>query len=419
MKLKLKYGDKTIDCVIDNSKISKVLFANEKDGLRDPVKKIEQSLKFPIGSPSLKELVNKKSPEKVVIIVNDVTRETPYRIMLPPLLKELQETGVEKEQIVFVIATGIHDPHTEEQSEQIFGKEILNNYRFIFHDCEKDIVNLGKLSTGNELLINKEVVNADFIITTGVILPHYIAGFSGGRKSILPGVAGRKTIEFNHARMVELMGNLPPVEENPVSLEMMEAAKRVGVDFILNVVTNSKKEIVEVVAGDLQEAWNAGIDISASMYYVSLNEKADVSIVSAGGYPRDINVYQAQKALDHADLGTRSGGTIILLAECREGLGEKVFKDWIFAAEKPEDNIAKIKEKFVLGGHKAFAISKVALNKEIILISSLDRHTTEKLFAKKMASLQDALNYVEKKYDGNYSAIIMPQGSLTVPLIKS
>jgi nickel-dependent lactate racemase len=211
---------------------------------------------------------------------------------------------------------------------------------------------------------------------------------------------------------------LPPLEENPVSLEMIEAANKVGVDFILNVVTNSKKEIVKIVAGDLEEAWYTGTKVSASMYHVPLKKKADVAIVSPGGYPRDINVYQAQKALDHADHGTKPGGTIIVLAECKEGLAEEVFSRWMHVAVKPEDNIERIKKGFVIGGHKAFAVSKVAANKEIILISSLDKETTETLFARKMDTIQEALSYVEEKYNDEYDAIIMPQGSLTVPYIK-
>jgi nickel-dependent lactate racemase len=198
---------------------------------------------------------------------------------------------------------------------------------------------------------------------------------------------------------------------------MIEAAEKVGVDFIINVVTNSRREIVKITAGDLKEAWYEGIDVSAEMYHVDLEEKADVAIVSSGGFPRDINVYQSQKALDHADHGTKKGGTIIWVAESSEGLGEKTFETWMEEAEKPEDNEKRIKEKFVIGGHKAFAISKVVKDKEVILISDLSREETEKMFIKKMPELQDAVDYVEDKYNGEYSCIILPQGSLTVPKV--
>jgi len=418
--MKLKYGEEklTLNLKKLGEKVE-TLLPNEKDGVTDPLEAVKASLTDPIKSLPLDKLVREKQPKKVVIVVNDVSRLTPYDYMLPPLLEKLEEGGIDKEAITFIIATGIHDPNTEEQNRKIFGDEIVDNYRLISHNPDNNLVDLGKLSSGNTLLLNKEVVEADFLITTGVITAHYFAGFSGGRKSILPGVAGRDSIQRNHAHMVNLLGNLPKIEDNPVSLEMIEAAKKVGVDFILNVVTNSKKEIVEVVAGDLEAAWYQGVKTSTQMYHVPIKKKADVAIVSAGGYPKDINIYQAQKALDNADYAVKGGGTIVLLAECRAGLGEDVFKEWLNTATRPEDNVKRIKERFVIGGHKAFAISKVVLSKEFILISEFNQEITESMFAKKMNNLDEVLSYLEDKYNNKYSAIIMPQGGLTVPVVES
>jgi len=416
--MKLKYGNTEVECQLAEEKVMNIIKANEKEGVDNPLQEIKDSIKNSYGTPPLKKIVETEKPEDIAIIVNDVSRPTPYNYMLPPLLENLHKAGIKKEQITFYIATGIHDPHTREENIEIFGEELVNNYRFISHDPDNDLVYKGELSTGNKFYVNRKVDEADFIILTGVILPHYFAGFSGSRKSILPGVAGRETIETNHSRMVDLMGHLPEIRKNPVSQEMIEAARIMDVKYILNVVTNSKREIVKVVAGDLEEAWYAGVEASAAMYHVEIEEKADVTIVSSGGYPRDYNVYQSQKALDHADHATKEGGTIILLAECRAGLGEETFENWMKDAGKPADNVTRIKEKFVLGGHKAFAISKVAQNKEIILISDLNQETTDLLFATKIDTLKEALSYVEEKYNGDYSAIIMPQGSLTVPVIR-
>jgi nickel-dependent lactate racemase len=362
-------------------------------------------------------LIKEKKPEDVVIVVNDVTRFTPYNYMLPPILDTLEEAGVKKEQVTFVVATGVHEPHSDQQNIEIFGEEVHNNYKFHHHVCDAEVVEIGKLSTGNILRINKIVAEADFIITTGVILPHYMAGFSGGRKSILPGVADRDAIENNHANMVKVTAENPPLDKNPINLEMFEAAEMLGVDFIVNVVTNSSREIVKVVSGDLRAAWEAGIDISAEMYHVEIEEKADAAIVSSGGFPRDINVYQAQKALDHADHAVKEGGTIIWVAECSEGLGEERFERWMEEAEEPEDNIRRIKEKFLIGGHKAFAVSKVAAAKDVVLLSSLTKEKTESMFLKKISSIEEAVKYLEEKYNGDYKTYIMPQGSLTVPTL--
>ncbi len=417
--MEVKYGKEKLSFDIAEDKVLKVLKAAEKEGISDPLKAVEVSLEKPIESASLLSLLKEKDPEDVVIVVNDVTRFTPYNYMLPPVLKTIEDAGINKEQVTFVVATGVHEPHSDQQNIDIFGKEVHENYKFHHHVCDAEVVEIGELSTGNILRINKIAAEADFVITTGVILPHYMAGFSGGRKSILPGVADRNAIEKNHANMVKVMAENPELDENPINLEMFEAAEMLGVDFIVNVVTNSSREIVKVVSGDLRAAWEAGIDISEEMYYVEIEEKADAAIVSSGGFPRDINVYQAQKALDHADHAVKKGGTIIWVAECSEGLGEERFEKWMNEAEKPEDNVKRIKEKFLIGGHKAYAISKVAMNKDVILLSSLTKEQTENMFLKKLSNLEEAVKYLEEKYNGNYTAYIMPQGSLTVPTVMN
>lgn len=416
--MKLKYGRKDLEFEMKSSRVLDLLKANEKEGLKDPLKAVENSLRDPVGTASLAELLTAEEIKDLVIIVNDVTRYTPYNFMLPPLLETIAEAGIKKEEVTFIVATGVHSPHSAEQNREIFGDKIDSNYNFIHHNCDQNLLDLGQLSTGSRLEINKRVAEADFLITTGVILPHYMAGFSGGRKSILPGVAGRDSIEANHSMMVEVTEEKPALEENPISREMFEAAEKVGVDFILNVVTNSSREIVQVAAGDCRQAWENGIAQSAEMYNLPLAEKAEAAVVSSGGFPRDINIYQAQKALDHADHAVKKGGTIIWVAECSEGYGEERFQKWMDEAQNPEDNIVRIKNKFMLGGHKAFAISKVASEKEIILISSLSSEQTENIFAKKMDTIQEAVDYLEAKYQGDYSAYIMPQGSLTVPVVK-
>ncbi|SIQ77148.1 nickel-dependent lactate racemase family protein [Halanaerobium kushneri] len=416
--MKLKYGRKKLEFKIESSKVLDILKAKEKEGLAAPQAAVERALADPTGSAPLAELLTAKKIDDLVIIVNDVTRYTPYHHMLPPLLSIISEAGIKKEQVTFIVATGVHSPHSPEQNKEIFGKKIDGNYNFIYHNCDHNLADLGKLSTGNRLKINKKVAEADFVITTGVILPHYMAGFSGGRKSILPGVAGRESIENNHALMIDVIADPPEISENPISQEMFEAAAKVGVDFILNVVTNSSREIVQVTAGNYRQAWEDGINTSAEMYHLHLAKKADAAIVSSGGFPRDINIYQAQKALDHAEHAVKKGGTIIWVAECSEGYGEERFEKWMNEAQKPEDNVKRIKEKFLLGGHKAFAISKVAVEKEIILISDLTVEQTDNIFAKKMTSIQQAVDYLEEKYKGDYSVYILPQGSLTVPVVK-
>jgi nickel-dependent lactate racemase len=414
--MKLKYGKEEIQLILPDKNILQVLNLKEQEVLSNPEEKLKYLLKNPIDSPSLKELIFQKKAQKFLIIVNDITRPTPYKIILPPLLSELEEAGIKKEDIKFIIATGIHRDNSKEELSNIFGEDIISTYKFINHNADSpDLYYLGKLKSGNELWVNSLVSETDFIITTGVIVPHYFAGFSGGRKSILPGICGRKTIEDNHAKMTHPNACTGNLRGNPVHEEMQEAAEKVGVDFNINVVINENHKIVEIVAGGLFESWQRGVEVGKKIYFYPIKKRAEVVIASAGGYPKDINVYQAQKSLDNAYQAVKSGGTIILLAECTEGYGEPIFEQWIKEAESPEDIIKRIKEKFVLGGHKAYGIARVVKEVEVILISSLPPEKVRKLFFIPMRNISQAIDYVKNKYGKDFQVYILPSGNTVVP----
>jgi nickel-dependent lactate racemase len=414
--MKLKYGKEEIQLILPDKNILQVLNLKEQEVLSNPEEKLKYLLKNPIGSPSLKELIFQKKAQKILIIVNDITRPTPYKIILPPLLSELEEAGIKKEDIKFIIATGIHRDNYKEELSNIFGEDLIYTYKFINHNADSpDLHYLGKLKSGNELWVSSLVSESDFIITTGVIVPHYFAGFSGGRKSILPGICGRKTIEDNHAKMIHPNACAGNLRGNPVHEEMQEAAEKVEVDFNINVVINENQKIVEIVAGGLFESWQKGVEVGKKIYFYPIKKRAEVVIASAGGYPKDINVYQAQKSLDNAYQAAKPGGTIILLAECTEGYGEPIFEQWIKEAESPEDIIKRIKEKFVLGGHKAYGIARVVKEVEVILISSLPPEKVRKLFFIPMRNISPAIDYVKDKYGEDFQAYILPSGNTVVP----
>jgi len=414
--MKLKYSKEEIRLPIEDKNIIRILNLKKQEVLLNPENKLRELLKNPIGCPSLKELIFQKKASKILIIVNDITRPTPYEIILPPLLDELRQIGIKKENIIFIIATGIHRSNSPEEIKEIFGKNIFSAYKFINHDCDDShLEDLDKLKSGNKLWVDPIVSDIDFIITTGVIIPHYFAGFSGGRKSILPGICGRKTIENNHSNMVHPDARAGNLKGNPVHQEMQEAAEKVGVDFNINVVTNEHREIIEIVAGELYKSWLKGVEVCKKTYLCPIKQKAEVIITSAGGYPKDINVYQAQKALENAYQAVKTGGTIILLAKCSEGYGEPTFEKWIEEANTPDDVIKRLKNKFVLGGHKAYAIAKLTKEVEVILISSLPLDKVRKLFFIPMEDISQALNYVKDKHGENFQAYILPSGNVVLP----
>jgi len=417
--MKLKYGKEEVSLPIQGKNIIKILNLKKQKALLNPENRLKNLLRNPIGCFSLKELIFQKKAKKILIIVNDITRPTPYEVILPPLLDELHQIGIKKENILFMVATGIHRSNSPEEIKEIFGENIFSAYKFINHDCDDPhLINLGELKSGNKLWVDPIVSDIDFIITTGVIVPHYFAGFSGGRKSILPGICGRRTIKANHAQMVHPNARSGNLKGNPVHQEMQEAAEKVRVDFNINVVTNEHYEIIEIVAGELLASWQQGVEICKQIYICPIEKKADVVIASAGGYPKDINVYQAQKALDNACQAVKSGGTIILLAECSEGYGEVTFEKWIEEANTPDDIIKRLKNKFVLGGHKAYSIAKLTKEVEIILVSSLSPDKVRKLFFIPMENIIQALNYVQDKYGENFQAYILPSGNTVLPFFS-
>lgn len=419
MELKLAYGREKIEVKLQPPRDCQLITPRTLPGVADPLAEIRRALAAPIGSRPLAEMLAEKKPRRVVIVVNDVTRPTPYEVMLPPLVEELARAGIKDEQVTLVVATGSHRANTGAENRLSFGEEICRCFPIVSHDCDRDLVSIGRLSDGQELVINRLVAEADFIITTGLITMHYIAGFSGGRKSILPGVAARNLIQYNHSLMTDPRAMSGNWHTNPVHWLMLEAARLAGVDFILNVVTNEKKEIVQAVAGDLEQAWLAGVETCRQMNMVTVPAAADVVLVSAGGHPKDINLYQAQKAMEAAAAATRPGGTIILVARCSEGLGEHTFEQWMLEARQLEDIFRRFEQGFVLGGHKAYAIARVLQEKQVILISDLGKELTESLFMRYADSVPTALKLVEEQYGADYSLLLIPDGSQVQPEVAS
>lgn len=413
----LPYGSTTIPLRIREGSNTKVYKPNRPSILQNPLEKTREVLRRPNGTKPLSMLLNEKKKEKILVVVNDETRPMPYDIFFPPLLEVFSQCGIPDSNITFLIATGLHKPHDEALNIKTFGAEMVERFQFISHDAnDRDmLVNLGQLPGGIPLEINRLAVEADFVIALGIVAPHYFAGFSGGRKSILPGVAGHETIERNHAKLFDVVDDLPEIHQNPISQEMIWGARKVGVDFILNAVVTDNQEAVHIVGGDMESAWYEATEVSKSMYAVPFREFADLCIVSASGYPRDVNMYQSQKTLDHGDRVTRDGGHIIMLTESPKGFGEPVFEEWLSKGMSPQEIVDAIRKNFVMGGHKAYWFSRVVLRKKLTIISSLSEEDTHKLFASKADNVQALYDaFLDENPQANVA--ILPQGSITLPV---
>lgn len=409
MKIQMAYGKKYLSLELSEDRLAQLIRTpSVPENLPGSIL-IENALENPIGTSRIEDIIAEKKAQNAIIIVNDITRPTPYHLMLPPLLKRLEQSGISAEQTTFIVATGIHRHHTEADNQEVLGKEICRKYKILNHNCDDDLVTMGTLSNGLDLIINKHAARTDLLITTGVVGLHYFAGYSGGRKSILPGIAARQVIEANHKMMSDERARLGNYEDNPVSDLMLEAAQMAGVDFILNVVTHGKNEVAFCAAGDVKQAWLEAVRFCERLNTVRIKQQADIVVASCGGYPKDINIYQAQKALDSAVLAVKPGGMIILVAECREGLGEETFARWIESATCPQDILDRFDSNFELGGHKAYAICRIIENARIMLISSLPDPVVRSLFMEPVQSLEDALQIARAEFGENATLIIMPE----------
>ncbi|PKM75963.1 MAG: transcriptional regulator [Firmicutes bacterium HGW-Firmicutes-15] len=411
MKIKLAYGEKYLQIDLAECNNARIIQSPKPALSLQGAELITNAMQNPIGTETLREIIEKKSARNAVVVVNDITRPTPYNLILPPLLEEMEMGGIRPEHITLIVATGIHRHHSKVDNQAVFGVDICSKYRIENHNCDDNLLSLGKLSNGMDLIINRTAAEADLLVTTGVVSLHYFAGYSGGRKSILPGIAAREVIEANHKMMNDERAKLGNYEDNPVSDLMIEAARKAKVDFILNVVTQSKKDISFCVAGEVEKAWLEAVKYCEKMNVVQTKEAADIVIASCGGFPKDIDMYQSQKALDAAVLAVKPGGTIILAAECREGLGEKTFQEWIENANCPQDIFDRFHTHFELGGHKAFAICRILEKADILLLSELPDKSVRDMFMTPVQNLIEALEMARLKHGNEASIIIMPEAT--------
>lgn len=375
---------------------------------------VTRAIREPIGTPRLREIV--KQGEKIVIITSDITRPLPGKIVLPVILEELEEAGISKEDISIVFALGNHRNHTEAEMKYLVGDEVYSGFRCLDSN-QNDTLRLGITSAGTPVDIFRVVAEADRRICIGNIEYHYFAGYSGGAKAIMPGVSTRDAIQSNHSGMVQDAARAGAMDDNPVRQDMEEVTGYCPIDFILNVVLDEKKTIIKAVAGHHVLAHRAGCRFLDSLYKVRIPKKADIVITSAGGYPKDINLYQAQKALDNAKHAVRDGGIVVLVASCNEGLGEEVFQRWIESSTTPEEMIENIGQNFELGGHKAAAIALVRQKARIFVVSELPSALAKKIFMEPFGSVTTALEEAFKTLGSDSEVLLMPFGGSTLPVV--
>ncbi|MBR0076453.1 MAG: nickel-dependent lactate racemase [Synergistaceae bacterium] len=412
MKLTFKIGEKSQDVNVKDDVVLGILEPNEVTVDLTDEAEVKRALENPIGSPRLKDIV--KAGEKIAIITSDVTRPMATWKVMPALLDELYAGGAKKEDITLVFALGSHRKQTDEERHHLAGDRAWNEIKCVDSDPD-DCIHLGKTEHGTPLDITRVVAEADRRICLGNIEYHYFAGYSGSSKAIMPGSSTREAIQVNHSMMIDPKACAGNIVDNPLRKDIDEAAAKVGVDFILNVVQTPQKVILRAVAGDMIKAHREGCKFLDKLYKKDIPDRADIVMVSQGGSPKDLNLYQTQKALDNAKHAVKKGGIVILIGSCREGLGEKTFEEWITTAPNPHSLIERIHKEFKLGGHKAAAIAMVLENAEIYLVSELEDDFVRKIFMKPFKTVQEAYDAAIKKLGADATVLAMPYGGSTLP----
>lgn len=356
---------------------------------------VARALEAPIGSPSLAELAVGK--EKVVIIASDHTRPVPSKVIMPAMLAEIRK-GNPNAQITILIATGCHRGTTKQELVDKFGAEIVQRENIYIHDCDEreKLVNIGTLPSGGECEINSIAINADLLVSEGFIEPHFFAGFSGGRKSILPGIAGRTTVLANHCSEFIDSPNARTgiLENNPIHQDMLWAAKNAKLKFIVNVVLNEEKEVIYAVAGDPEQAHAQGVRFLSELCGVKAIE-ADVAVSTNGGYPLDQNVYQAVKGMTAAEATVKKGGVIIMIAQSGDGIGGDHFYHQL--ADEPD--IHKTMALFRSRGRnetvpdqwQTQVLLRVLMHAEVIYISDMEDAAVRKMHMHPAHSIPEAI----------------------------
>jgi nickel-dependent lactate racemase len=415
MDVTFKIDQRTETISLDPSQVISVLEPAEIPHGLDQEAIIENALQHPIAAGKLDEIFH--AEDTVAIVTSDITRPMPSYTVLPVILKKLAAIGLAKENITIVIALGSHRKQTEEEMRHLVSGPVYDQYKVI-NSGDNGFVTVGTTSRGTKVEIDRTVVEADRRICLGNVEYHYFAGFSGGAKAIMPGCSTKEAIQQNHRFMVEEDACAGRLTGNPIREDIEEAAAFVGVDFIVNVVLNPQKEIIYAAAGDVTQAHRDACAHLAKYYLSPIKEKAEVVIVSQAGAPKDLNLYQTQKALDNAKHAVKDGGIVILIGSCKEGFGNPVFEKWMCTYKDPQQMIDALYHEFVLGGHKAAAIAMVEKKAKIFLVSDLPDEIIHKTFLHPFHHLQNAYDEAVREIGHVPTIIAMPYGGSTLPYVS-
>jgi lactate racemase len=422
MRIELAYGKSSLSVDLPDNREIIVVEPKFVPALSDPPAALQDCLKDPLGLPPLSET---PSDTKVGIIFSDITRPTPNDVILPVLLDQLAH--IPRENITLFNALGTHRPNTDIELRGMLGDELVENYRIVQNNAfePETQICLGVSNLGHEVWINREVIECDLRVLTGFIEPHFFAGFSGGGKAIMPGMAGQRTVFGNHdAGMITSPKATWGVNsENPIFDEIREVVRMAGACFLMNVTLNRDKEITGVFSGDLELAHNAGCDFIRQSAMVPVQALFDIVITTNSGYPLDLNLYQAVKGMSAAAQIVKSGGTIIIAADCWDGIPDHgLFSQLLKEAESPQALLKTIHSPGFLKQDQwqAQILAQLLLKAKIYLrTDNLSREDVEGAMLQYSSSIEETLEKELERLGSGARLCVLPEGPQTIPYLKS
>lgn len=414
----LQYGKGLIQFTLPSNREPQLIEPRVHPALDNQTELVTRALNNPINSATLKEMT--KSVKKILIITNDNTRPMPSKITIPAMIRAFSRPPEEYD-ITLLIATGLHRKMTQDEMIEQFGRETVERYRIVNHEAkeESQLAYCGKLSTGNDLWLNKLVLESDLVLSEGFIEAHFFAGFSGGRKSILPGVSGATTIMNNHRpeNIADVHSVGANLDHNPIHAECVEAARMAKLGFILNVALNKEKKIIGAFAGHPVDAHMKGCEFVKEAMSVKVHS-TDIVITSNNGYPLDRNLYQTVKGIDVASRVTADGGVIIMAAQCLDGVGHHCFKELIQSCSSIEELNRKMSAQPSEIDKWQVQILARALKKcTIILINdTMKKDEVESMFLMYAKNMEEAIETALRLKGENASISVMPEGPVVIPV---
>ena len=424
MLVRLDYGRDGLDVELPDDRVVRSLSYKQADPLTDPETELHSLLLQPTGTPSLAELAAGRN--SACIVICDITRPVPNELILKPLLATLEQSGMDRERITILVATGLHRPNEGDELVEIVGEEIAREYRIENHHGQSldEHTFLGTSPRGVPVWIDTHYVEADLKITTGLIEPHLMAGFSGGRKLICPGIAALETIKVWHGPdfLEDPRADCGRLDGNPVHEESTWIGRHTGCDFIVNVIINTDRSPLKFVAGDMEQAFLEGVDFCRQVVVDTVSEPVDIVVTSCAGYPLDTTFYQAVKGLTGALPIVKQGGTIIMAASMSEGIGSPEFQQLFDENSDLESFVERIigTDYFVMDQWQLEELAKVRRKAKVKLISDgLPAETINRLFVESAATVEEAVADSLAEYGEDARIAVIPKGPYVLAQLGS